>query len=538
MVEAAQQTRPTEAESSPEQRAVKADTREVTSSLFAQKVPENPTAEDARRIDADPAAQAIFTAQYCARVDERTIREKGGIPLREGMSAKVMGTEGGEGRLVEITGVDGDNLKCKYEVGEGDSTAMFEESFTRGEIQNSILVSEKDAIVNGFSGEQQQVVKAQLDTLDPSVKPEDINQPDAETLRKAAESLNLASAEHAQTLIETMTPSEQNSPQVQAIKKRLEARIFADPKDFSDISHIISPDIYSLDDRIGAISEDRIKMEVEASGLADDDPKKKELQGKIADAQKQEAAFNLAQQVLQQEETELTPTGGEALALLEADAIIGDRMKVLTTQIEEAVKVDLTKLSHEDRKLQEHKNNNLQFQLGHLQLATLANGTAGIHMKHAALKVMQDQAGVFAGTRLNDVVSQLQPQAERASAEMQYLIQKSGLPQEKITEFQKVLTESGGDIIKAMQDPEFAKIKGISEALFGMDLSLIDAGQVDQAITNIIEGANLSKAQIDKLKLAKGAGLGGLLALLILLGITGGAMAFVGKGVAGANNRQ
>lgn len=226
----------TETATTPEIRAARQhDISRITEKLFREKVPLHPTAEQAQAIDAHPAAKKIFSSEYFGNLTKDQIPPEG-IVFPDGNSAegKMKGNpvfltvDGEKARLVSIgndqsTDVDSsDTLRCEVQIGEGDSAVRELRDISRQAIVEANLVAERDEIIKGFHGREQEVVESYLDSIDSRVAHEDKKIASDEAIQQVAKDHQMMSRDEAQAVVKLVAQEQDEiDEKLKALDERL-----------------------------------------------------------------------------------------------------------------------------------------------------------------------------------------------------------------------------------------------------------------------------------------------------------------------------
>lgn len=502
-----------------QQSARRADVSVVANKLFSKLVPERPTARQKIEIHADPSAGPIYDSLRLSQLTQKEIGD--GMDL-VGNTPKVEGSKG-VGRIEKILAADGDKLKCEYKIGKGPTAVTETESFDRRAVFNGNMAAEADAIVNGLKDpSQQEVVRSHLKALDPEA-PADAPQPSEETLKKVAEQSGIATADHTRTLIGTLEPSDQNTAEVQDILKRLDGRLLADPGDFEAVLQISGLHTTELNQRIGEIRGEVKKLKRELNGLAADDPKQAELESQIAEAGMQEAAYNQAQRVIRDQETEQVNAENERAErpLEKIDAAISMRVGELARKI-----ADKQAVPPESRQPGfEAELQQMQATMDVLSTAQSLDGLPGVLARKNALDVAIKQAegeqGSLGLTGLKRVQQeQMEPAQAEARTQVEDELKAKGVAPEKIAQVLKYIDDPeqlARFLEPGTENKELSELQNdpaIAEALLGKN----DQASIDKFVDQM--QATMTEEQKSKWERLKKAGMvtgGGLLLLLLIV---------------------
>ena len=147
-------------------------------------------------------------------------------------------------------------------------------------------------------------------------------------------------------------------------------------------------------------------------------------------------------------------------------------------------------------------------------------------------------SGVLVGRNIDLALDELEPQRVEAQAELDRVLENSGLPKDKIESLKKQAQEEGG-LFRLLSDPDLLKLPDLSQQLFGRTLTNTESASLDKLIDNFVSTHPLTDEQKIAWELAKKAGTGGLWILAILLAIPAGvAYGMVTTGLSSAGGRR
>ncbi len=246
MTEAAEQTAPprTESEVSPEQQARRSkEIGLVASSVFNKKSQEND--ESGTKIRGskqlyEPKQEYFANGPLAFPTTEGTDK---GNPLATTYEDSTTG-ETYDVYVDQITGIDDKgNYTCKViKQGEGgrDDAARYDMTIPPSELMGMNLVSERQAIEAGFTGEEREFVKTYLDTIDPSMETPEMTDEMSTQIEKIAREKGMLTAGDMRAIIDKTVP--EGHPDREDADKALQAidgKTILDKDDFHAMMDVL-----------------------------------------------------------------------------------------------------------------------------------------------------------------------------------------------------------------------------------------------------------------------------------------------------------
>ncbi len=280
---------------------------QVASSLFRGRL----IGEDGQRLSAaainmDPVARRINYSDALGNLDAeallsgpRVFPEKPGTDKGEPVFVTL--ASGERVKLLQIIGVDGkDDLTCEYETvietATGPTSRFDKGPVARRAIVQGNIVSERATIVAGFSGDEQAVVSAYIDSLDPTVT--DPSLPTDGQIEAAAKG-RMLTTDDVRTLITNVLPDESKRPvEAQRLLNSLEGKLLLTPKDFREAMSLMGASKESFATRSDALSAEIKRL----SGILSTDKSNDSAKTRLEEAYAEQAIIGTAYELFAQAE--------------------------------------------------------------------------------------------------------------------------------------------------------------------------------------------------------------------------------------------
>ncbi|HUQ85630.1 MAG TPA: hypothetical protein VM077_04860 [Candidatus Limnocylindrales bacterium] len=276
---------------------------QIVSNLFRGRlVGENGKRRPAAEINADPVSRKINYSNELGEISaDALLSDPKEFPeepsAKDGEPVFVTLASGERAKLIKITAVDGeDDLTCEYEVdivtGAEKTSKRTKGPVSRKSIVQGNIVAERTAIEAGFTGDEQAVVRAYIDSLDPAIADPEL--PTDEQIEGVAKD-RMLTTEDVRNLITKISPDVTKlSPETQKLLKGLEGKLVLTPSDFREVINLMGGSKEAFSKRSEELTAEIIRLK----GIVTANPDDKISRIKLEEIQAEQALIGNAYDLL------------------------------------------------------------------------------------------------------------------------------------------------------------------------------------------------------------------------------------------------